>query len=140
MRLTLYSPVVDHQVIEFARTLLPGWSLQLEGEPARWGTARFRSAQGMLEFSSLEFTAPQDAFSKIILGTSSHFWRRKELSEAVREDLLDFVSETQWLVGVVGTSEYLPEEFFRRVALELARRLGGRVFNGTDLISPEPMG
>src|SRR5512143_1654940 len=91
MRCTLYSPVVDHQALESAKAMLPGWSLQLEGEPARWSTARFVSDQGVLEFNSLEFTAPQDAFSKIILGTSSYFWRRKDLSEAVREDLLQFV-------------------------------------------------
>ena len=30
MRLTLYSPVVDHRALESVHTLLPGWSLKSE--------------------------------------------------------------------------------------------------------------
>ncbi len=89
MRCTIYSPVVDRQAIESVRDVLPGWLLHWEGEPARWSSASFTSAQGTLKFNSLEFTGPEDVFLK--------------------------------------------------AALELARRLNGRVFNGTDLISPEPL-
>ncbi len=52
---------------------------------------------------------------------------------------MDFVAQTKWLVGVVGTSDVLSEDVFLKAALELARRLNGRIFNGTDLISPEPL-
>jgi hypothetical protein len=140
MRCTIYSPVVDHQAIESVQTLLPGWSLELEGEPAQWSTARFTNDGAVLVFNSLEFTAPQDAFSKILLGTSSYFWRRKDLPEALRKELVQFVGRTRWLIGVVGTSESLPEEFFHQVALGLARPLRGRLFIGTDLIEPGEQG
>ncbi len=136
---TIYSPVVEHRAIEAARDALPGWSLELVGEPERWSSARFTSAQGMLELNSLEFTAPLDPFGKVILGTSGYFWRRQDLPEAVRKELIHFVGGTKWLVGVVGTSKVLSEDVFLKVALEVARRLNGRVFvNGTDLITPEP--
>ncbi|PTL76182.1 hypothetical protein DAT35_51380 [Vitiosangium sp. GDMCC 1.1324] len=79
-----------------------------------------------------------DQFGKIILGSYSYFGRRQDLPESVRKELQDFVAQTKWLVGVVGTSEVLSEDVFLKAALELARRLNGRVFNGTDLISPEP--
>ncbi|WNG36028.1 hypothetical protein F0U61_21940 [Archangium violaceum] len=80
-----------------------------------------------------------DPFSKIILGTSSYFWRRADLPESTKKELIQFVGGTKWLVGVVGTSEVLSEDLFLKAALELARQLNGRVFvNGTDLISPEP--
>ncbi|MFE8599970.1 hypothetical protein [Archangium violaceum] len=82
-----------------------------------------------------------DQFGKIILGSYSYFGRREDLPKPVREELQDFVAHTKWLVGVVGASEVLSEEVFLKAALELARRLNGRVFvNGTDLISPEPLG
>jgi hypothetical protein len=135
---TIYSPVVEHPIIEAVQTLLPGWSLLLEGEPSRWSAARFTSAQGQFVINSLEFTAPQDRFSKLLLGTSSYFWRREDLPDPEKKELLRFIGGTRWLLGVVGTSEKLPEAFFLQVALEVARRLGGRVFNGTDLITPEP--
>lgn len=138
MRCTIYSPVVEHQAIESVRNVLPGWLLHWEGEPEQWSSASFTSPQGTLKFNSLEFTGPMDPFSKLILGTSGHFWRREDLPEAIRNELIRFVGGTKWLVGVVGTSEVLPEEVFLKAALEMARRLNGRVFNGTDLISPEP--
>jgi hypothetical protein len=138
VRCTIYSPVVDRQAIQSVRDVLPGWLMHWEGEAERWSSASFTSAQGTLTFNSLEFTGPMDPFGKIILGTSSHFWKRKELPESVREELLDFVAQTKWLVGVVGDSAALSEEVFLKAALELARRLNGRVFNGMDLISPEP--
>jgi hypothetical protein len=141
VRCTIYSPVVDHQAIESVRDVLSGWSLWLEGEPERWSCARFMSDQGTLEFNSLESTAPLDPFGRIILGTSGYFWRREDLPESIKKELIHFVGGTRWLVGIVGTSEVLPEDFFLKVALEVARRLNGRVFvNGTDLISPEPRG
>jgi hypothetical protein len=138
VRCTIYSPVVDHQAIEAVRDVLPGWLLHWEGEPGQWASATFTSAQGTLTFNSLVFTKPLDPFSKIILGTSGHFWRRADLSESVKNELLRFVGGTKWLVGVVGNSEVLSEDVFLKAALELARRLNGRVFNGMDLISPEP--
>jgi hypothetical protein len=96
------------------------------------------SNEGALEFNSLEFTAPQDSFSKILLGTSGYFWRREDLPEAIRKELLRFIGGTRWLIGMVGTSEVLPEEVFHRAALEMARRLGGKLFTGTEFIAPEP--
>ncbi|HZH15741.1 MAG TPA: hypothetical protein VE057_15420 [Archangium sp.] len=138
MRCTIYSPVVDPQAIESVRDVLPGWLLHWEGEAERWSSASFTSTEGTLTFNSLVFTRPLDPFSKIILGTSGHFWRRADLSEPVKTELLRFVGGTRWLVGVVGNSEVLSEEVFLKAALELARRLNGRVFNGMDLISPEP--
>ncbi|KFA94658.1 hypothetical protein [Archangium violaceum] len=140
MRCTIYSPVVDHPAIHSMRDVLPGWLLHWEGEPERWNSANFTSAQGTLTFNSLEYTEPLDPFSRIILGTSGHFWRREDLPKSTRKDLIHFVGGTKWLVGVVGTSEVLSEEFFLKAALELARRLNGRVFNGMDLISAEPQG
>ncbi|HEX5747931.1 MAG TPA: hypothetical protein VFZ09_16940 [Archangium sp.] len=140
MRCTIYSPVVDHQAIEAVRDVLPGWLLHWEGEPERWNSASFKSAQGTLTFNSLEYTGPLDPFSRIILGTSGHFWRREDLPEPAKTELLRFVGGTKWLVGVVGTSEVFSEDVFLKAALELARRLNGRVFNGMDLISPEPPG
>ena len=141
MRCTIYSPVVDHQAIQSVRDVLPGWLMHWEGELDRWGSATFTNAQGALTLNSLVFTGPMDQFGKIILGSYSYFGRREDLPKSVREDLQDFVAHTKWLVGVVGTSEVLPEEFFLKAALELARRLNGRVFvNGRDLISPEPRG
>ncbi|WP_143195844.1 hypothetical protein [Archangium sp. Cb G35] len=139
MRCTIYSPVVDHQAIQSVRSVLPGWLLHWEGEPERWSSASFTSAQGTLTFNSLVFTGSMDQFGKIILGTSSYFWRREDLPKSVKTELIRFVGGTKWLVGVVGTSEVLPEDVFLKGALELARCLNGRVFvNGTDLISPEP--
>lgn len=139
MRCTIYSPVVDHQAIQSVRDVLPGWLLHWEGEPERWSSASFTSAQGTLKFNSLVFTGPMDQFGKIILGSYSYFGRRQDLPESVREELQDFVAQTKWLVGVVGTSEVLSADFFLKAAMEMARRLNGRVFvNGTDLISPEP--
>ncbi|WNG56794.1 hypothetical protein F0U59_20060 [Archangium gephyra] len=140
MRCTIYSPVVDHQAIEPVRDVLPGWLLHWEGELERWSSATFTSAQGTLTFNSLERTGPMDQFGKIILGSYSYFRRREELPKSVREELKAFVAQTKWLVGVVGTSEILSEDVFLKAALELARRLNGRVFNGMDLISPEPLG
>lgn len=137
MRCTIYSSIVDHQAIQSVRDVLPGWLLHWEGEPERWSSASFTSAQGTLTFNSLVFTGPMDPFSKIILGTSSYFWKRNDLPESVMEDLLDFVANTKWLVGVVGTSEVLSDDVFLKAAMTMARRLNGRVFNGTDLISPE---
>ncbi len=138
MPCTIYSPVVEHPIIESVQTLLPGWSLQLEGESSRWSTARFTSDQGQLTLNSLEFTAPQDRFSKLLLGTSSYFWRREDLPDSDKKELLRFIGGTRWLIGVVGTSERLPEAFFHQVAMGTARQLGGKVFTGTDLITPEP--
>jgi hypothetical protein len=135
---TIYSPVVDRQAIESVRDVLPGWLLHWEGEPERWSSASFTSPQGTLTFNSLEFTGPMDPFGKIILGSYSYFRKREDLSKPVREELQAFVAQTRWLVGVVGTSEVLSEEVFLKAALELARRLNGRVFNGTELLSPEP--
>ncbi|HYO74699.1 MAG TPA: hypothetical protein VEU33_52375, partial [Archangium sp.] len=133
-----YSPVVDHQAIHSMRDVLPGWLLHWEGDPERWSSASFKSAQGTLTFNSLVFTGPMDPFGKLILGSYSYFRRREDLPQPVRKELLHFVAQTKWLVGVVGNSEVLPEEVFLKAALELARRLNGRVFTGTDLISPEP--
>jgi hypothetical protein len=139
LRCTIYSPVIDHQTVEVVRDVLPGWLLHWEGEPERWSSASFTGAQGKLTFNSLVFTGPMDQFGKIILGSYSYFRRREDLPEVVRKELLHFVAQTKWLVGVVGTSEVLSEDVFLKAALELARRLNGRVFvNGTDLISPEP--
>ncbi|WNG56793.1 hypothetical protein F0U59_20055 [Archangium gephyra] len=139
MRCTIYSPVVARQAIESVRDVLPGWLLHWEGEPERWASATFTSAKGTLTFNSLEYTGSMDQFGKIILGTSSYFWRREDLPKSVKTELIRFVGGTKWLVGVVGTSEVLPEDVFLKAALELARCLNGRVFvNGTDLISPEP--
>ena len=139
MRCTIYSPVVDPQAIEAVRDVLPGWLLHWEGEPERWTSAIFTSTQGTLTFNSLVFTGSMDQFGKLILGTSSFFWRREDLSKSVKTELIRFVGGTKWLVGVVGNSEVLSEDVFLKAALELARRLNGRVFvNGTDLISPEP--
>lgn len=137
MRCTIYSPAVDHQAILSVRDVLPGWLLHWEGEPERWSSASFTSAQGTLKFNSLEYTGPLDPFSRLILGTSGYFWRREDLPKSIRKDLIHFVGGTKWLVGVVGTSEVLSEDVFLKAALELALRLDGRVFNGTDLISPE---
>ncbi|HEX5747932.1 MAG TPA: hypothetical protein VFZ09_16945 [Archangium sp.] len=139
MRCTIYSPVIDHQAVHSVRDVLPGWLLHWEGEPEQWSSAIFKSAQGTLTFNSLVFTGPMDQFGKIILGSYSYFGRREDLPKPVREELQDFVAHTKWLVGVVGTSEVLSEDVFLKAALELARRLNGRVFvNGMDLISPEP--
>lgn len=138
MRCTIYSPVIDRQAVEVVRDVLPGWLLHWEGEPERWSAASFTSTKGTLTFNSLEYTGPMDPFSRIILGTSSHFWKRKDLPESVMEDLLDFVANTKWLVGVVGTSEVHSEDVFLKATMELARRLNGRVFNGMDFLSPEP--
>ena len=140
MRCTIYSPVVDHQVVHAMQALLPEWSLQLEGEPTRWSSARFIHAQGLLVFNSLERTAPMDEFSKIILGTCNYFWRREDIPEPERKELMRFAGGARWLIGVVATSKSLPEDFFRHMALEVARRLGGRVFlDGRDLVAPEPV-
>ena len=136
MRCTIYSPVVDHPSLQTVQALIPDWSLQLEGEPTRWSSARFVQGQSVLVFNSRVFTAPMDEFSKIILGTYNYFRRRPDLSEPVREDILQFTSDAQWLIGVVATSESLSEDFFWPLALAWARRLGGRVFNGTDLVVP----
>lgn len=138
MRCTLFSPVVNRQAIETVRHALPNWSLSLEGDPEHWSAARFTSTQGTLLFHSQEFTAPQDAFSKLLLGTSGYFWRRDDLSEANKTDILRFVGSTRWLIGIVGTAEDrdLPEAVFRDAALALARRLGGRLFTGTELLLP----
>lgn len=139
VRCTIYSPAVDHQAIHSMRDVLPGWLLHWEGEPERWNSASFTSAQGTLTFNSLVFTGSMDQFGKIILGTSSYFWRREDLPKSVKTELIRFVGGTKWLVGVVGTSEVLSEEVFLKAAMELARRLNARVFvNGTDLVSPEP--
>jgi hypothetical protein len=138
VRCTIYSPVVDHQAVGVVRDVLPGWLLHWEGEPERWSSASFTSAQGTLKFNSLEFTGPMDPFGKIILGTSSYFWRREDLAQDTKKELIRFVGGTRWLVGVVGTSEVLSEDVSLKAALELARHLNGRVFNGTDLLSPEP--
>ena len=138
MRCTIYSPVIDHQAVEVVRDVLPGWLLHWEGEPEQWSSASFKSAQGTLTFNSLVFTGPMDPFGKLILGSYSYFRRREDLSLVVRKELLHFVAQTKWLIGVVGNSEVLSEEVFLKAALELARRLSARVFNGMDLISPEP--
>jgi hypothetical protein len=84
------------------------------------------------------FTGPMDPFSKLILGTSSYFWRREDLPDSIKRELIHFVGGTKWLVGVVGASEILSEDVFLKAAMELARRVNGRIFNGTDLIAPEP--
>ena len=139
MRCTLYSPVVDHQVLRTLQALLPGWSLQLEGAPERWASARFTHPQGELVFNSLEFTAPMDQFSKIILGTFTYFKRREDIPEPARKELQKFAIGTKWLIGIVALSESLPDDFFRHVALEVARQLGGRVFTGAEFVAPEPM-
>jgi hypothetical protein len=139
VRCTIYSPVVDHQAIQSVQDALPGWLLHWEGDPDRWSSASFTSSQGTLTFNSLVFTGSMDQFGKIILGTSSYFWRREDLPKSVKTELIRFVGGTKWLVGVVGTSEVLSDDVFLKAALELARCLNGRVFvNGTDLISPEP--
>lgn len=141
MRCTLYSPVVDHQAIHSMRDVLPGWLLHWKGKSERWNSASFTSAQGRLTFNSLEYTGPLDQFSRLILGTSGYFWRREDLPKSTRKDLIHFLGGTKWLVGVVGTSKVLSEDVFLKAALELARRLSGRVFvNGTDLVSSEPRG
>ena len=140
MRCTIYSPVVDHQTIQSVRDALPGRLLHWEGEPERWSSMSFKSAQGTLTFNSLEYTGPLDQFSRLILGTRGYFWRREDLPKSTRKDLIHFVGGTKWLVGVVGNSEVIPDDVFLKAALELARRLSGRVFNGTDLISPELLG
>ena len=80
-----------------------------------------------------------DPFSKIILGTDAWFQTRQDLPEAVRNESQQFALRTKWLVGVVATSESLPEDFFRHVALEVARKLGGRVFlDGREFVAPKP--
>jgi hypothetical protein len=138
MRCTIYSPAIDHQAIKVVRDVLPGWLLHWEGEPERWSSASFTSTQGTLTFNYLVFTGPMDHFGKIILGSYSYFGRREDLPKSIREELQDFVANTKWLVGVVGTSEVLSEEVFLEAAMEMARRLNGRVFvNGRDLIVPE---
>lgn len=138
MRCTLFSPVVDRRAIESMSHALPGWSLGLEGEPESRSAARFTSVRGTLLLHSQEFTAPQDAFSKLLLGTSGYFWRRGDLSEATKKDILRFVGSTRWLIGIVGTPEdSAPQEAeFHNAALALARRLGGRIFTGTELLIP----
>ena len=139
MRCTLFSPVVDRQAIEAVRTVLSGWSLELEGEPEQWTAARFMNPQGTFVLTSQEFTAPQDSFSKILLGTSGYFWRRNDLPASTKKDILRFVGGTRWLLGIVGTTAGLglSEEVFLEAALELARHLGGRLFTGTEFITPE---
>lgn len=141
VRCTIYSPVIDHQVINSVRDVLPGWLLHWEGEPEQWSSASFTSAQGTLKCNSLVFTGPMDQFGRIILGTSSYFWRREDLPKSVKTELIRFVGETKWLVGVVGTSETLSDEVFMGAAMAMARHLNGRIFvNGRDLIAPEPRG
>ena len=142
MRCTLFSPVVDRQAIESVRNILSGWSLDLEGQSEQWSAARFKHAQGTLVFTSQEFTAPQDAFSKILLGTSGYFWRRDDLSASTKKDILRFVGGTRWLLGILGTlaGRDLSEDVFLEAALELARRLGGKLFTSTEFITPELRG
>jgi hypothetical protein len=112
LRCTLFSPVVDRQAIESVRNILSGWSLDLEGQ------------------------------RKILLGTSGYFWRRDDLSASTKKDILRFVGGTRWLVGIVGTlaGRDLSEDVFLEAALELARRLGGKLFTGTEFITSERRG
>lgn len=79
-----------------------------------------------------------DAFSQIILGTVGYFRQRDDLAEDTRKDITRFVSKTRWLVGIVGTSEgpNPSEEIFHEAAMELTRRLSGRLFTGTEFIIP----
>jgi hypothetical protein len=139
LRCTLFSPVVDRQAIEAVRNVLAGWSLELEGEPEQWTAARFMNPRGTFVLTSQEFTAPQDSFSKLLLGTSGYFWRRDDLSASTKKDILRFVGRTRWLLGIVGTTEGigLSEDVFLEAALELARRVGGKLFTGTEFITPE---
>ena len=136
LRCTIFSPVVDRQAIDVVRKILPGWSLHLEGDADRWTSARFTDDQGAFVLNSMEFTGPLDAFGRILLGTSGYFLGRDDLSEETKRDNIRFVGDTRWLVGIVGTAESpsLSEAVFFEAALELARRLDGKVFTGTELV------
>jgi hypothetical protein len=74
-----------------------------------------------------------------LLGTSGYFWRRDDLSASTKKDILRFVGATRWLLGIVGTAEGLglSEDVFLKAALELAHRIGGKLFTGTEFITPE---
>lgn len=79
-----------------------------------------------------------DAFSRTLLGTTGYFMNRGDLPEDAKKDIIRFVGSTRWLVGMVGTADGLDlsEKVFLGAAMDLARRLGGRLFTGTELLAP----
>ena len=110
----------------------------MTGDPNGWQTLKI--AQGStITFNSMrrQQKAEFNDFSRLILGTSTFFRHVNVTPIDRRERLLDHISRCQFSIGVGASPEFDEEERHFDMIFEIAKSLGGLIFNGLGMVDPD---
>jgi len=131
---TIISPVRGFQEVVdvLKRHKFP--EFEIAGRADRWDSIRVPSAKGELVFNSLIRIKPGDKFSRLVLGMRNFIRTRGGPDTAIKQQLATRISEAQWMVGVVGTPEFLDEDGHLDLILGISRKLDSVIFNGSAIL------
>lgn len=134
---TIYSPVVDFTIVDVLNSTLGSQRLDIRGDRNNWETIIAGGGDVTLTLNSLVRVTPGDRFSKLILSTLNFFRRAKDTAGETKEESLNRVLATNWLIGVVAEPNFSAAHNHYETIFAVAKQLDGMVFNGREMLDSD---
>ena len=127
------SPNLD-EVLDYLRERSCG-PVGVVGAGSRWEKMTARIGVGSVTFDVLARRRPGDEFSKMVLSMYNYFRNGSSSSDSLKEEGLDAIASSDTAIGVVADPAF--DEEAEEVVIEVARMVGGVIFNGWGILDPE---
>lgn len=111
----------------------------LNGDAKDWQSVSVKSDECEIVFNILSREVPGDRFSQLILGMHNFARKLQVVHEQTAANVLKTVADAQMLIGVVATPSFSQNEQHEDYVFEIAKSIGGIVFNGDSFLSADGM-
>ncbi len=132
---TIYGSKVDYSAVYSIVREMSSVPVEVTGDVHEWQTLQVTQGS-VITFHSMHRQQKPDFndFSRLILGTSAYFRHVPVTPVARRDRVLDTISRCQFAIGVDASPTFSEEERHFDMIFEIAKSLGGLIFNGSGMI------
>lgn len=137
---TIVAPATGFdEVLRNARAFING-DVTIIGDKDHWQSIEVTSPadasppEARIVFNSLEFTEPDDEFSRLVRSMGNYFRRTKTQHTEVQKALVKRVYETKWFVGIVAEPSISREFGHENCIFGTAEDLDAMIFDGSEML------
>ena len=132
---TIYSKKIDYSIIREIKQMFQSASVTIDGDEIYWNAITINEGSQALKISSKMRVQPGDEFSKIVMGSYTHFKKLPVRQPSFdKEALLKNLPKTEWLLGIVSEPGF-DVESHERAILQITKQLGGFIFDGSAVLA-----
>lgn len=121
------------QIISIAKKNTSG-EIEVISNGQTWEKIVVTNGGHQLSLSNLFRKEPGDKFSKLILSTHNHFRNIETTADAQKQLILNHVTDTQAIIGVVGEPTFSESDHHFELIFGIAKDFNGIIFNGNEML------